>query len=474
MVKIQHSKYLLLIFPVIVFLFFYYYLNFDGLYGQDAYEYLRYSKAIRNYLITGQNPGDYFWPLFYPIFGALFSFITQKTTISLLLISTLSLSITAYYLSKIINLLFKKTPYNILYIFVFFLLSPIIFKSGLLVMSDILTLQFIVLSIFQFLKFKQTKAFKYFYFFTIFCFAAFMTRYASAVVLLPFVINGTLLFFKQKKWYKHIVFLLLVLFILSLPHLIIRNNNATEFLSHQWLQDWSVVNIFKRNFITVDGASHHKLPNILYALSNIFHPRFFFVGIVFIPFLLNKKFRFNSSKILSSSILLYAIFLAGIPFQNSRFLILSFPLILILCYPVFVFLSDYKYFKKTFYFGIFLIGLMQLFLIHKTFKSTLVRNKLEIEMASLLKPYQNNTLYSFDIDIALQGRNLEFNYKNLWQKRYTNLQNGDLILFHPTKFIKQWQGKNPMLNFNYFKENYTLKVIKELPENWQLYKVITE
>ena len=472
--KIQHSRYLLLLFPVIVFLFFYFYLNFDGLYGQDAYEYLRYSKAIRNYLITGQSPGDYLWPLFYPILGALVSLIIQNTGISLLLISTLSLSISAFYLSKILYLIFNKTVYNVLYVFTFFLVSPIIFKSGLLVMSDMLTLCFIILFLYHFLEFSQNRKVKHFYYITIFSFAAFMTRYASAVVLLPFVISATVLFLKQRKNTKHVLSLMLIIVVLFLPHILIRMQNTVEFLSHQWMQDWSILNLFKRNFTTIDGSSKYNLPNIIYVFFNLIHPKFLFVGLIFIPLLFFKKSIFTHSKTIVISVLLYAVFLAGIPFQNLRFLILSFPLVLILFYPIFSYLTELKCIKKLFYLVMIFTITFQFFLIKKTFHKTLHRNQFEIKMVSQLESHQQNTLYSFDIDIALQGRGLQFNYKNLWQKKYNDLQHGDLILFHPTKFIKQWQGKNPILNFDYFNEKYTLEVIENLPQGWQLYKVASK
>ena len=92
-------------------------------------------------------------------------------------------------------------------------------------------------------------------------------------------------------------------------------------------------------------------------------------------------------------------------------------------------------------------------------------------MAELLEPYQGNILYSFDIDIAIQSRGLKFDYRNLWRKRYFNIENEALVLFHPTKFKKQWKDENPILNFNYLQENYNLKIIENYSEGWILYKI---
>jgi hypothetical protein len=40
--------------------------GFDGLYGQDSYEYLRYATAIHYYRPDGSHPGIYFWPVLFP------------------------------------------------------------------------------------------------------------------------------------------------------------------------------------------------------------------------------------------------------------------------------------------------------------------------------------------------------------------------------------------------------------------------
>ena len=55
-------------------------------------------------------------------------------------------------------------------------------------------------------------------------------------------------------------------------------------------------------------------------------------------------------------------------------------------------------------------------------KPILERNHLEQEITSKLENYQNKTLYSFDIDIALQGRGLDFEYKNLWIEKYNTFE----------------------------------------------------
>lgn len=447
--------------------------KFDGLYGQDSYEYLRYTIALKNYYQTGINPGDYFWPLYYPILGSLLSFFV-KSDIALQFISITSLIITSLYIFKTIVLLNENKKHIPFYVFAFFCLSPIVFKIGVSSMSDMLSTLFIILFFYNGLVYSKKNKVSNLYYALIFGISAIMTRYAAFVVISPFGLYLIYLFIKRKENLKHVFAFIFIACLLFLPHFIIRQHNTTEFLNHNWLKDWSVTNFYKNSFTTVDGTSYNLLPNILYAFSSVYHPLYFLFGVVFIPFFI-KAIKFSIEvKTLILSICTYGLFLAGIPFQNNRFLLLSFPLIIIILFSGFNFafnkISNFSAQKVT----MFIVITIQLILCYFSLMPILERNHLEREIAYKLENYQNKTLYSFDVDIALQGRGLNFDYKNLWIEEYRTFPNDALVLFHPTKFEKQWKDKNPIINWNNLINNYNLKVVHNLPEGWVLYKIISK
>ncbi len=301
-----------------------------------------------------------------------------------------------------------------------------------------------------------------------------MTRYVAFVVLLPIGILTLTVFIRNRKHLKHIPLLLLCSVILLLPHFIIRSENSTQFLNHDWLTKWSFFNFFKSSFITVDGTSSNSLPNIIYAFSSLFHPRYLLIGILLFPFYIKTKIINSELKIILISFLTYNLFLAGIPFQNSRFLLLSFPLVIILLYPAFAYLLEKMIPTNKIKYFIIVLSLIQICLCSYSLKPILERNSLEKKIAFQIESYQQNTLYSFDIDVALQGRGLNFRYKNLWVKKYTSFEKNALVLFHPTKFKQQWKDKNPILNWNNLNYHYNLKIIEELPNGWKLYKIQNE
>jgi len=74
--------------------------SFNGLYGQDAFEYFRYTKELRTYWLGGSKPETFFWPEFFPLLGSLLSLIVSNVVLSLQLVSLLSFFGIIFYTKK--------------------------------------------------------------------------------------------------------------------------------------------------------------------------------------------------------------------------------------------------------------------------------------------------------------------------------------------------------------------------------------
>lgn len=467
----NYKLYSFLILFIIFLLVFTQVLGFDGLYGQDSYEYLRYSEALENFLKSGEESGDYFWPLYYPLLGSLVNFAIDNMIFSLKIISTLSYYIIVIYIFKSILLLYRETKHLHYYILICVIFSPILLITGFLIMSDMLALCFITVAIFNFLRFHIYGKTIHLYSLAVFAVMAIMTRYASTVVFIPILFSVGITVIKNKYLLKHVIPIFAVMIILTTPHLYIRNGSIVSFLNHDWLSGWSFSNFFKSSFETVDGISSFRFKNIIYAFSNLFHPKFLVIGFILFLVGIVKRRMLYLNKTLFSSYLLYSLFLAGIPYQNNRFLILNFGITLVLAYPTFEFLFTFFSQKKVRNSLLIILLLIQSSLCYATFQPFFNRNQLEREISKAIASYQQNTLYSFDMDIALKGRKLHFNYKNLLSSKYEKYNSKDLLLFNVEKFENQWKGKNVMLNWHYINENFTLEVLEELPEGWKLYQI---
>lgn len=450
------------------------FLNFDGAYGQDSYEYLRYTNAIEKYFYEGVKPSSFYWPVLYPLLGFVFKTLFGNAILSLQILSCFSLSLSCIYVLKTINLLFPKNQYDFLFVFLFGLLSPYFLKTGLVVMSDATAILFIVLSFYYFFQFKIKKRGLIFSLFFISC--AVMTRFPSAIILFPIVIATLVLAFKEQK-YKQLFISFLLAGIPLIPYFIFQEKSLLSATENPFLKSWSIENFFNSRYSSVDGFQNYLLPNLIFVLKIFYHPGFVFVGFILSFLYLKKKvfFKSYSSKIIITSIAIYLLFLAGIPFQNTRVLCLAFPLVLILLVPVFEHLIQfYKIKKKQLISFSIIIVFIQVILFILSFKATFNRSVFEKNLVEKMQLYQGNKLFAFDYDISLKGRDLDFNYQNMYIKLYTDFNKNDLVLFNPDDLAQQWKDKNPMKNWNKINNSYHLETLAIFDNNWKLYRIVSK
>ncbi|MDB4728436.1 glycosyltransferase family 39 protein, partial [Saprospiraceae bacterium] len=213
----KYRKIILAIFPFIVFLILRS-VGFDGLYGQDGYEYLRYSKDLVSFIKTNELPKPFSWPVLYPISGAIIYTIIQEMGLALQLISILAWSGVTIYLHATLKLLFPKKSTSFFFIFLCFLLSPMVLRMGVVVMSDMLATCFIVMSCFYALRYGQRINTKDLYLFSFFSISSMLTRYASFIALVPFFLYVAFFLLKNKKQWIHILPLMILLGGLCIPH----------------------------------------------------------------------------------------------------------------------------------------------------------------------------------------------------------------------------------------------------------------
>jgi hypothetical protein len=462
------SKYIAYLFPILAWIIVCFGFSFDGLYGQDAYEYLRYTEALKSFFTIGKTPGDYFWGIYYPIIGSVLSFIVSKTAMALQLISVLSLCIGSIYLEKIIRLVYNpNTTQNIP--FLFFTLSPFVLVYSVLVMSDMFACGLTIAAVYHLLVFVKKEAAKNLVFGTCLVMLAILTRYAAAVILFPFCVLVLIHIIKNRN-YIYPIISLIAAGLIAVPHIVIRSQNSLQFLSHEWLASWNISNLFRMQFSTVDGEMHYNCINLIYTFFIFFHPAFLVFGFVLVLFFLKaRKIELGKYQTLFLiAVILYSVFLAGIPFQNKRFLTLAFPFAIVFLFPLIKQLYQRLSHPKLVF---TIIALIQLSLAVYYGKSFYDRNLLERNIAREIEKYNGSTIYAFDIDIALKSRKPDFNYRSLWKEKHTGFEKNALLLVNEKQLKKQWKGKNPLLNWQNAKLNYHLEKLKKMDGDFNLYRI---
>ncbi len=447
--------------------------DFNGLYGQDSHEYLRFAKRLMAFFQHGDSPGDYFWPVNYPLFSAFFALVLPDAVFAAQLVSMLSFVLLICYAAQLILLLNSlASPLQIrVYLFLTLFLSPFMFRASLLVMSDMLAAFFVIAAIFHALNYRRDALTFDFVLSVFFAAAAVMTRYAAAVLLI-IPLMGMLPVFRRKFSLAAFVFSLAAIAVCLAPHLLIRGDHAATFLQHAWLQNWSAENFFRREFTTIDGHAVYRFPNLIYAFSVLFHPGFFWLALPLVFFFKTSDLKNVNSQLLSAALVIYAVFLAGIPFQNLRFLIPGFPLAAVIFFPAFARLAARLQRRKTIAWGIVaFILIAQIALITRYFSPIYQANKLEKAVAQTVLNYPNRTIYTFAIDGALRSYGVKNKLINLWREPIRKVDPGSLALFNEEKFARQWAGKNPMLNWRWLRQNFQLTELETLPDGWRLYEI---
>jgi hypothetical protein len=295
------------------------------------------------------------------------------------------------------------------------------------------------------------------------------TRYGSFVIL--FIPSAIILSrFLRNFNLPVLIGTLVVSLVIIIPHLAIRHGAPLAFLNNSWIEHWSIMNFFRSTFITQDGFAEYSVPNIIYSFFNWLHPAFLITGLLFLGFAKHIEFRRNTIRILCGSVFVYAIFIAGIPYQNLRFLILSFPLVLIILFPAAIkFYQRYSFAKKKWVVGV--LCLIQILLFVRVFIPFNNLNKLEKQIAGAVHDCPNVwPIYTFEMEGALRSYNVKNEINGLWDKKIDSIQAPLLLIFNEAKFSKQWAGTNVLSNYETIKKRKNI-VLKKFSYGWQLSKV---
>lgn len=444
---------------------------FSGLYGQDAYEYARFADRIYGFISTGAAPGDYFWPVLYPVSGAILNIIIRDLAFALQMISIGAFCLTFYFLNKIL-LNFYPDHHNRILVFtgITFLLSPIALRSAFLVMSDMLALMLVTGAIYNSIKYYKQRSVLYLIAAAFFTTAAVMTRYPAGVVLvIPAAVVG-FTFIKNINL-KAVPIVILVILIVLLPHFLIRWKAPFDFAGHEFLEDWSFLNFFKSSYINNSGHFNYPFFNLLHAFFTFLHPGFVFFGILLLPFIKKRDLNRSKQLFILLPVALYTLFIAGLPYQNIRYLLLIFPLVLVLYYSAFcralIFISS-----KRISLALVLTGIviLQIALFIPAIQPFYSMNKVEQNIAYALKEFPQQNIISFGMDVPLQYYLKERSVMNISevdrQLDYTN----HLLLLNDAAFAGQLQNTIWEEKEQYLKESYDLIELKSF-DNWHLYEL---
>ena len=175
--------------------------------------------------------------------------------------------------------------------------------------------------------------------------------------------------------------------------------------------------------------------------------------------------------ILFISTLIYSLFIAGIPYQNKRFLLIVFPLVTLLFYPAWKGLTTFLAQKKLLKLSLLLAILLQTALFIRALTPLYSLNKLEQKVAKTISNWPHHSIYGFGMDIGLKTYLPNRQWNSLFTAELNSFEKESLVLFNEQKFAYQWEGKTPMNNWYRLNDQYDLQLIEDFEKGWKLYEI---
>ncbi|MBK6930012.1 MAG: glycosyltransferase family 39 protein [Saprospirales bacterium] len=456
-------------------------LDFNGLYGQDAHEYLRWSRALFERLqgrsAAPAGPGEAELAGGYPLAAAIFQYFGLGAARALQGLSWLSAAGALWFFERNLRVLSPGARGSSRWVFGMLTLglAPCFLRAGLTMMSDAFGLMLAMIALFFGLRSIELQRPRDVVGFAVFAALAITSRYALGLLLaLPALALALERWRERQRLWLMAALAAGVLAFLPLWWLWAVVPGSP--LGHSLLADWSVLNFFKRTFTQASGSVSYLLPNLAYLLFPLMHPWFCLTLPALLLLAKRTDVHLYSKRILALSLAVYLLFLGGLAHQNARYLLPAYAVLLLLLFPAWdrFFAYGLYFFKRL---TCFLIGLTlacQLFFSVRILRPVLARHAFEQEVASLLRAdlKPGDRLYAFDLDIALQSYLPQLEYHNLWVQRYDSFPPGSYFLFNAPKLRQQWTGQPPMLNWEHAVTQYNLEEIRQLPEGWVLYRVV--
>lgn len=453
-------------------------LSFNGLYGQDAYEYLRQSEAIfdrmRGLNVEGPGLGDTQFAVGFPLAGAILQWLVPNAPLALQWVSWLSAGLAVLFFYQNLRLLSPGAHEKSRAVFtgLALILAPYFVRAGWTSMSDALGLALTLGALYWGLQVVYKGRTNAAMGAALLMSFAITTRFATIVLFFPLVV--AMLYVLWKAGNKAGILMMIWAGLLALLPIFWLKNGVVIALDRHW----SVWHFFQRTFVTENGTFHYTLPNILYLFFPLAHPGFCLLmpGLL----LLAKKTDvvLRSKKVLIACLIAYLLLLGGLPHQNLRFLLPAYAILLLLFFPAWdrMFAYGFYFFKRltwTVLVGVLLIQVISMFYI---LKPVLQRNRLETRIASEIRPLvpPKSTVFAFDLDVALRSCLPELQWKNMWIERYDSFPENSYVLFNEPLLRPQWEGKNPIFNWDKMNEGHHLELLQEMPGGWKLYRMMND
>jgi hypothetical protein len=454
--------------------------GFNGLFGQDAHEYLRQSQAVLVRFQGGEvgqpTVGDATFAGGLPFWGAILALTGLPIVQALQLVAMLSAALCVFLYVEILQLWVPGAIVRSRWVSgVLLLTAPFFIRMGIVSMSDMLAVAGMLGAIRYSTNSMSRANTMELLWAGWWAGVAVSARFAMIGLLSIWFLGVCIALLRQRHWLG--IFCLIVAgFVGVFPHFWVKWPLTGIWGHNNLIHDWSVWHWVSRSFGTVgEGIQTYWAPNLVHVASVWVHPAFCLALPFWLILFKRTDLVWPPQRWLLASLIAYSLMIAGLPVQSLRFLLPAWVGILILLYPSIDRTVAYgAYFTPQILRWVLIIGIIiQVGGTIYYLRPVIERQRQEQAFAQRLRPLlqPNAQLYSFEVDIALKTYLPDYRYHNLWERRYDQFPSGAYLFVNPDRWAHQWANQNPMLNLEIARAKHAPKQIATWPDGWQLLQI---
>lgn len=441
--------------------------GYRGLNGQDAYDYLRIANGWLAWAHGGPMPLMQEHPHGYPIAGALIGALFGSSALGLQLLSVAAMLVVLRALRGVLIGLGGREPVNG-YLLLTVALSPFLLRHSLVAMSDAAAIALLVGAFAMHIRFKSAPSLLNFMLLVIFLLLAILFRLAAVPVVLV-IIASTIVGFMSKRTVVTFGVVVITLALITSPWWW---SAARLWTQHGPLAEWSPLNIFRTELHSDDGVLRYAWPNGVYVLAVFAHPGFIPIGALLLPFVRLGDFRSSAALTALLAVSAYLLFIAGMPFQNDRVLLLVQPFVALLLYPAFqraLGFAQARGFRQQLVIGG--MAVVQLTLCFRAVLPFVRQAEVEHRIARELNGLAAKHIYTHGLGAALDELCPQAEITELWYAPIDTFQTGAFVVVDPVSLTAQWKGRPPEQNWSRVQEQ-GMVVVGRGPGDWLIARVL--
>jgi hypothetical protein len=300
---------------------------FDGLYGQDAFAYFGFARAIWPHLRDGAPLPVLFWPRGYPAAVAMLLPFARGGPAAGQLVSALACAWTAAASFLLVGELLEDTEGETLgrvgniVAGVCVAASGIALRAGQVVMADGLAVALAATALWCAARFARSGRGVWLVLCAVAVAWGAVTRWQIGLIAVPIAFVVIPAHRCDRRWW---IAALAAGLLVLVPQLLAARSVPSSLAAHEWLRRWNPLNAFRRDFLTSEGHARYRLPVGLFYLARLGWPDALFPTVIGLAAVgawrVVRERRASAIALLIGWPLVDWVFVSGIPYENPRFI----------------------------------------------------------------------------------------------------------------------------------------------------------